>query len=84
MMVRAMDKVLFTLAGALVTLGVFLITVIFRVGHVSARVEELERWRISIRADMHEISDKLELVFVELKRLTTLMEERTARGKITP
>lgn len=83
MMVRAMDKVLFTLAGALVTLGVFLITVIFRVGHVSARVEELERWRISIRADMHEISDKLELVFVELKRLTTLMEERTARAKIT-
>ena len=82
MMGRAMDKVLFTLAGALVTLGVFLITVIFRVGHVSARVEELERWRISIRADMHEISDKLELVFVELKRLTTLMEERTARAKI--
>ena len=77
-----MDKILFTLTGALVTLGVFIITVIFRVGHVSARVEELERWRISIRADMHEISDKLELVFVELKRLTTLMEERTARAKI--
>lgn len=69
------------LVGAVVTLGIFVATVIFRMGHQSARIDELEKWRNSIRLDMHEISDKLSTVGEELKRLATLIEERTTRHR---
>lgn len=69
------------LVGSVVTLGIFVATVIFKMGHQSARIEELEKWRNSIRLDMHEISDKLSTVGEELKRLSTLIEERTSRHR---
>jgi len=62
-----------------VVIVVALVGVIFRLGHQSARIEELETWRRSMRVDMHEISDKLTLVGEELKQLATLIEERTYR-----
>ena len=67
------------LVGSLLTLTLVIGTIIFRMGHQSARIEELERWRMSIRQDMHEISDSLEAVRIELRRLGTILEERTER-----
>ena len=73
------NAALYTLIGTLLTFAIFMANVIYRTGHLSARVEELERWRIDIRKDMHEISDKLEDVTTALRHLTTLIEERTDR-----
>ena len=73
------NAALYTLIGILLTFAIFMVNVIYRTGHLSARVEELERWRIDIRKDMHEISDKLEDVTTALRHLTTLIEERTDR-----
>lgn len=67
------------LIGIVVTLAIAVAGVIFRMGHQSARIEELEKWRATMRQDMHEISDNLEHVGQELKRLSTLIEERTER-----
>jgi len=67
--------------GAVVTIGIAMVGVIFRMGHQSARIELLEKWRDTIRIDMHEISDKLTAVGEELKRLSTLIEERTHRTR---
>jgi len=65
--------------GVLLTFSIFLANVIYRTGHLSARVEELERWRLTVRQDMHEISDILTNMTSELHRLATLIEERTER-----
>lgn len=65
--------------GAIVTLTITTAAAIFRLGHVVARVEALEEWRKTVRADMHEISECLGHVGEELKRLSTLIEERTER-----
>lgn len=73
------NPVLYTLIGILLTFAIFMANVIYRTGHLSARVEELERWRIDIRKDMHEISDKLETMTTALQHLTTVIEERTER-----
>jgi DNA anti-recombination protein RmuC len=70
----------YTIIGILLTFSIFLANVIYRTGHLSARVEEIERWRTNIRQDMHEISEKLEEVGNTLKYLATLIEERTERG----
>lgn len=67
--------------GALLSFSVFLATVIFRMGHLAARVDALEKWRWTMREDMHEISDILTNMKTELERLTTLIEERTERRK---
>ena len=72
-------SVLIGLIGAVVTLTLFTVTAIFRLGHQAARLEELERWRGSIRQDMHEISDVLEGVRLELQRLGTVIDERWQR-----
>lgn len=71
----------YAIIGILLTFSIFLANVIYRMGHISARVEEIERWRLTIRADMHEISDVLEKVRVELKHLSTVIEERTEKRK---
>jgi hypothetical protein len=65
--------------GLILSFSVFVATVIFKLGHHSARLEELEKWRGSIRDDMHEISDRLERVCQNMEKLTTLIEERTER-----
>jgi hypothetical protein len=73
------------LIGALVTIALFMAATIFQMGHHmghhSARLEALEAWRASIRLDMHEISRQLGVVGEELKRLGTLIEERTHRHR---
>jgi len=69
------------LIGTVATLSICVIGVVFRVGHHTARIEELEKWRGSIRQDMHDISDRIGAVGEELKRLSTLIEERTSRAQ---
>jgi hypothetical protein len=54
---------------------------LFRVGHLSARVEALEAWRINMRQDLHEISDKLEFMSNQMLGLQTLIEERTEKRR---
>lgn len=68
-----------SVAGLVLTLAMFLAGVIFWTGHLSARVQELERWRENMRHDMHEISDKLEGIGTQLQHIVTLVEERTER-----
>lgn len=65
--------------GVLLSFSVFLASIIFKMGHLTARVEEIERWRLTIRQDMHEISDAITKQIAEMKRLSTLIEERTER-----
>lgn len=69
--------------GIIITFSIFLAHVIFKTGHISARVEALESWRNSIRTDMHEISDRMGEVISELHALRTLVEERTERRAFT-
>lgn len=69
--------------GVLLSFSVFLSTVIFRMGHLSARVEALEKWRWTMRDDMREISDILTHMKAEFERLSTLIEERTERRDFT-
>ena len=64
------------LIGATVTLALFLMGVIFKMGHHSARLESLEAWRNNIRLDMHEISDELKAISLQIARLTTMVERR--------
>lgn len=65
----------------LLTFTVLLGQALYRTGHLSARVEELERWRIGIRTDLHEISDRMELMALEVRGVRTLIEERTERRR---
>jgi peptidoglycan hydrolase CwlO-like protein len=65
--------------GILLTIATLIANVTYRSGHLSARVEELEKWRENLRDDMHEISDKLTELSGEFKRLTAVIEERTDR-----
>jgi len=65
--------------GLILTFTIFVIQVVFKLGHHSARLEELEKWRGAIREDMHEISDRLEAMTKSMEKLTTLIEERTER-----
>ena len=68
-----------TAVGVLLSFCIFLANVIYRTGHLSARVEEIERWRIDVRKDMHEISDNMGELKNAVERLTTVIEERTER-----
>lgn len=68
-----------TAIGVLLTFAIFLANVIYKTGHLSARVEELERWRLDVRKDLHEVSDKIGEMNESLLRLATLIEERTER-----
>ncbi len=65
--------------GSIITIVIFIAGLIYKAGHLGARVEELERYRMSLRTDMHEISDKIGSLSNEVSNLTTLIEERTDR-----
>ena len=65
--------------GILLTFALFLAGVIYKLGHMAARVEELERWRGRMLATMHEVSESINSMTLELKKLSTLIEERTDR-----
>lgn len=63
----------------LLAVGVQLATVTFKSGQNDARLKELERWRTDMRKDMHEISDRLQTISIQLSGVVTLIEERTDR-----
>lgn len=65
--------------GVILTFAIFIVNITYKAGQLSARVDELERWRLDIRKDMHEISDSLETANITLKYLAALIEERTDR-----
>lgn len=65
--------------GVCITVLLAVIGLFFRAGHLAARVEELERWRGTIRSDMHEISEQLEQLGRKVETLSTLIRERTER-----
>lgn len=65
--------------GLVLTFSTSIVMIAFRVGSMSARLDELEKWRKDIRADMHEISDQLIAVGKELHGLSVLIVERTDR-----
>lgn len=69
--------------GITVTVLIAVIAIFVRAGHIVARVEELERWRGTIRADMHEISDVLDRLGKQITRIETLLLERTERRQPT-
>ena len=50
-------------------------------GQVDSRIVSLETWRDRVRGDMHEISEKLEMISAKVGRVETLIEERTDRRK---
>lgn len=61
------------------TFAVLLGQCLYKVGHISARVESLEAWRVNVRNDLHEVSDKLESMALAINGLRTVIEERTER-----
>lgn len=69
--------------GVILSFSIFLATVVFHTGRhtgrLESRMDELERWRGTIRQDMREISDILTSMKAEFERLSTLIEERTDR-----
>jgi hypothetical protein len=74
-------SVWFSGIALLLTFTLLLSQALFRVGHLSARVEALEAWRINMRQDLHEISDKLEFMSNQMLGLQTLIEERTEKRR---
>jgi hypothetical protein len=80
------------LVSSAVTVALFILGVTYKMGQHSARLAALEKdavspervaaletWRVTMRADMHEISDKWTLVSQQLAELTVLVRERTER-----
>jgi hypothetical protein len=65
--------------AVIVTMFIALVQVVFKTGHLSARVEALEQWRGLVRGDMHEVSESLQTLTSEVKQLRTIIEERTDR-----
>ncbi len=63
----------------LITFSTLLGNVLYRSGHLAARVEALETWRGNIRNDMHEISKELGILSGQVASLITVVEERTDR-----
>jgi len=68
-----------TILGVCITVLLAVIALFFRAGHLAARVEELERWRTTMRVDMHEVSSMLEQLGLKIENLGTLIVERTDR-----
>jgi hypothetical protein len=65
--------------GVILSFGAGLVHVTFRSGRLDARIEELEKWRTAVRGDMHEVSDELKALTLEVRKLATIIEERTER-----
>lgn len=72
----------FGLAIGIITLAIALGKIIFDAGKSSARLTSLEQWRMNMRTDMHEISDKLTDVSEKITGLHTIIDERTERRTI--
>lgn len=59
---------------AAIALLVTLSTIVFNMGRLSARVEEVETWRQRVREDFSEVSTALDLLRVEVARATERLE----------
>ena len=64
------------LAGSIVTLSLFLLGVSFKMGDHSSRLRALEDWRVNMRKDMHEISDKLTDISNDMSAIKAILERR--------
>jgi hypothetical protein len=73
------NPIVWTIIGILLTIATLVGNVVYRSGHLSARVESLEEWRVNIRQDMHEISEKIEENNKLIHQVIVLVEERTER-----
>lgn len=69
----------FAIIGILLTIATLVANVTYRSGHLSARVEELERWRKDLRGDMHEISERIDEMSRAVTHLAAVIEERTEK-----
>lgn len=78
-----MSPATFAIIGILLTIATLIANVTYRSGHLSARIEELERWRKDIRVDMHEISEKMEEMTVSFTHLAAIIEERQKQRRGT-
>jgi hypothetical protein len=74
----------YALIGSILTLTIFVFGLVFKAGQLSNKVEQLETWRANIRVDMHEISEELGKLTVEIGKLGTMIEEKTDRRAILP
>lgn len=72
---------LVALVSAFSALFISTLTLFYHFGRIAAKVQSLEEWRLSIRQDMHEVSDKLESVSNGIQSLKTLIDERTERRR---
>lgn len=72
----------YTLLAILVTVAIFFAGVIYKMGRHSSRLEALEKWRDNVRLDMHEISDKLDKLSLQIGNVETLIQERTERRTV--
>ena len=69
------------LIGVSVTILLAVLGLFFRTGHLVARIEALERWRMTMRDDMHEVSDEITKTCRLVDTLHTLICERTERRR---
>lgn len=65
--------------AVILSFGSSLAFLIFKTGQLTARIEALETWRGTLRNDMHEVSESIQGLAIEVKQLRTLIEERTER-----
>jgi len=75
-LIRKMD---YALLASVITIVLFFAGVIYGMGKHSSRLESLETWRVNVRNDMHEISEKLGELLTKVDKVTVLVEERTER-----
>lgn len=65
------------------TLMIAVFGLAFRAGKLDSRVEALEVWRGTIRNDMHEISDQISALSIQVANVEILIRERTDRRSLT-
>lgn len=72
-----------TILTVMATLMIAVLGLAFRAGKLDSRVESLEVWRGTIRTDMHEISDQITGLSLQVANVETLIRERTDRRSLT-
>lgn len=72
-----------TILTVMATLMIAVLGLAFRAGKLDSRVEALEIWRGTIRNDMHEISDQIAGLSIQVANVEILIRERTDRRSLT-
>jgi len=68
--------------GGIISLAIALGKIVYDSGKAAARLDSLEQWRVNMRTDMHEISDKITNIENGIGTIKTIIEERTERRSI--